>query len=147
MTWPADPRVQALQYESTHFRLISTAREEVVQLAALQLEQVYLAYSRALPPRVDKAEPTIILLTQSAAEYQELIRGRGHNLINPAFYDVAKNQIVCGCDLQRKADELEELRQHHLKQRKTLTSANRICGRCIRAQFQQNSRANWRRLG
>jgi hypothetical protein len=118
--WPADARVKALEYDSTHFRLISTAREELVQLTAMQLEQVYHAYTRALPPRVEKAEPTTILLTQSTTEYQELIRGAGHNLLNPAFYDVAKNQIVCGSDLQRKADELEELRQHHLKQLKEL---------------------------
>jgi hypothetical protein len=91
-----------------------------VQLAALQLEQVYHAYSRVLPPRMDKAEPTTILLTQTAAEYQELIHGSGHNLLNPAFYDTAKNQIVCGSDLQRKADELDELRQHHLKKLKEL---------------------------
>jgi hypothetical protein len=118
--WPADPQAAAVAYESTHFRLVSTARAEVVQLAAIQLEQVYHAYTRALPPRVEKAERTTILLTQSQAEYQALLRGRGHNLLNPAFYDPAKNQIVCGSDLQRKADELEELCRHHAQQLKIL---------------------------
>jgi hypothetical protein len=116
--WPADERARAVAYESAHFRLVSTARAEVVQLAATQLEQVYHAYTRALPPRVEKAEPTTILLTQSRAEYVALIRDGGHNLLNPAFYDPAKNRIVCGSDLQAKADQVEELHQHHVKQLK-----------------------------
>jgi Protein of unknown function (DUF1570) len=118
--WPADARVKAVLYESAHFRLISTAREELVQLTAIQLEQVYAAYARTLPARVEKAEKTTILLTQSQNEYQALIRDRGHNLLNPAYYDVAKNQIVCGNDLQRKADQLEELRKYHAKELKDL---------------------------
>jgi hypothetical protein len=111
--WPADPKVKALQYQSTHFILVSNAKEEVVQLAAIQLEQVYAAYARALPPRVAKIEPTTILLAGSVDDYQALARDRGANLVNPAFYDDAKNHVVCRSDLQRLSAELERLYRHH----------------------------------
>jgi hypothetical protein len=102
----------ALEYRSGHFRLLSNARPEVVKLAALELERVYAAYARCLPPRASGA-PTLIVLTGSLADYQELLRGRGLNLTNPAFYDADNNQVVCACDLQRLADDLEKARRHH----------------------------------
>jgi len=111
--WPPNPKVKALHYQSTYFQLDSNAREEVVELAAIQLEQVYAAYARALPPRVATVEPTTILLTRSVEDYKALARDQGANLVNPAFYDDMKNQIVCGSDLQRLSDELERLHKHH----------------------------------
>jgi hypothetical protein len=111
--WPADTKVKALQYQSTHFNLISNAKEEVVQLAAIQLEQVYAAYARALPPRDGNIRPTTILLTRSIDDYKTLVREQRANLVNPAFYDDAKNQIVCGSDLERLSNELERLHERH----------------------------------
>jgi Protein of unknown function (DUF1570) len=111
--WPPDPKGKALSYQSTHFQLISNAREEMLQLAAIQLEQVYAAYARTLPPRATAAQPTTILLVRSLAEYQNLLRDQGRNFFNPAFYDLARNQIVCGSDLQRLADERERSRSRH----------------------------------
>jgi hypothetical protein len=111
--WPADPKAKALQYQSTHFKLVSNAKEEVVQLAAIQLEQVYAAYARALPPRDAAVQPTTILLTGSIEDYKALTRDQGANLVNPAFYDDAKNQIFCGSDLQRLRGELERLHDRH----------------------------------
>jgi hypothetical protein len=111
--WPPDPKSKALVYASTHFQLISNAREEMVQLAAIQLEQVYAAYARCLPPQVRSAQPTTILLVRSLGEYQELLRERGHSFFNPAFYDVTRNQVVCGSDLQRLSDELERSLEQH----------------------------------
>ena len=95
-----------------HFRLVANAHEpELVELAAIQLEQVYAAYARTLPPRTTTtAQATTILLTGSLAEYQAVAKSRGLNLFNPAFYDPARNQIVCGSDLERLCDELEEVR-------------------------------------
>jgi hypothetical protein len=113
--WIVDPKVQALAYSSTHFRLVSNARPELVQLAAIHLEQIYAAYTRFLPPRTNGASPTTILLTQSKADYQTLARGHGQNLLNPAFYHPTSNEIVCGSDLERMADELERVRRHHAK--------------------------------
>ena len=119
MPWPPEPRRSALGYQSTHFRLISSAREEFAQLAAIELEQVYGAYARYLPPRTN-AQPTTILLTASFAEYQAFVRGQGQNFINPAFFDPAKNQVVCGSDLQRLCDDLEKVRDFHAKRQKEL---------------------------
>jgi Protein of unknown function (DUF1570) len=113
--WPPDPKGKALAYQSTHFQLISNAREEMLQLAAIQLEQVYAAYARTLPPRVLKAQPTTILLVRSLSEYQNLLRDQGRNFFNPAFYDLGRNQVVCGSDLQRLADELERSRALHMQ--------------------------------
>jgi hypothetical protein len=115
--WPPDPKVKGLLYQSAHFRLVSNARAEVVQLAAIHLEQIYAAYVRALPPRTKKAEPTTVLLTRSLADYQELARKRGLVLANPAFYDPARNQVVCGSDLERLCDEREKVREHHARLR------------------------------
>jgi Protein of unknown function (DUF1570) len=109
--WAADPKVKALTYQSTYFRLTSDARPEVVQLAAIHLEQVYAAYAHVLPPRVAAPEPTTILLAQSLADYRSLVAQQGRNLFNPAYFDPAKNQIVCFSDIQRLADALEVFRR------------------------------------
>jgi hypothetical protein len=118
--WVLDGKSKALAYQSAHFQLVSNASQEVIQLAAIQLEQVYGAYARTLPPRTTAAKTTTLLLTRSQADYQALLRGQGHNLLNPAFYDASKNQIVCACDLQRLSDELERTRKIHEKQRTEL---------------------------
>jgi hypothetical protein len=118
--WTADPKLKALTYQSSYFQLVSTAREEVIQLAALQLEQVYAAYARCLPPRVKSAQPTTILLTRSLSEYHAIVRERGHNFFNAAFYDVAKNQVVCGSNIERMSDDLERIRGVHAKLLKDL---------------------------
>jgi hypothetical protein len=117
--WPPNPQVQARTYRSTTFVLVSTASEEVVQLSAIQLEQVYAAYARYLAPR-RAGKPTTILLTGSLTDYQVLLRDTGHNFFNPAFYDVARNQIVCGSDLQRLCAERERVRQRHIMLRADL---------------------------
>ena len=109
--WPADPKAKALAYQSTYFRLVSDARPEVVQLAALNLEQVYAAYAHTLPPRVAAPEPTTILLAQSLKDYQALVAKEGRNLFNPAYFDPAKNEVVCASDLGRLADALEHTRR------------------------------------
>jgi hypothetical protein len=121
--WPPDPRTQALAYRSEHFRLVSTARPEVVRLAALQLEMVYAAYARAFPPRNSRTEPTTVLLLPSLLEYQALVRDRGFNFLNPAFYDAASNQVTCASDLQRIADENERVRLEHDRQRDLIKSS------------------------
>jgi hypothetical protein len=115
--WPGGGR--ALEYRSAHFRLVSDARREVVELAALHLEQVYAAYARSLPPCVP-GRPTLILLASSPSSYRALLRGRGLDLSNPAFYDAGRNEVVCGSDLERLADELQQARRHHARLRAQL---------------------------
>jgi hypothetical protein len=109
--WPADPKAKALVYESTYFRLVSDARPEIVELAAIRLEQVYAAFAHLLPPRVTAPAPTTILLANSLADYKALVSQQGRNLFNPAYFDPAKNQIVCTSDLGRLADDLERVRR------------------------------------
>ena len=92
---------------------MANSRRELVELAAIHLEQVYAAYARCLPPRTANAATTTILLTRSLGEYQAIAKSRGLNLFNPAFYDPARNQVVCGSDLERLCDELQEVRKHH----------------------------------
>jgi Protein of unknown function (DUF1570) len=116
-TWPGDDKSKALEYRSSYFRLVANTRPELAQLAAIHLEQVYAAYSRLLPPKAPKATPTTILLTRSLADYQALVKGRGLKLFNPAFYDPARNQVVCGSDLERMFDELHKVRAHHTELR------------------------------
>jgi hypothetical protein len=111
--WPADTKAKALRYRSAHFTLVSNAKEEVVQLAAIQLEQVYAAYARALPPRIENVRPTTILLTCSLDDYKKLAYDQGADLVNTALYDEEKNQIICGSDLERLAGDLERLHERH----------------------------------
>ena len=89
-----------------------------MQLAAVNLEQVYAAYAQALPPRVTgdggdepRRSPTTILLAQSLKDYQALVAKDGRNLFNPAYFDPAKNEIVCASELQRMADVLQDRRR------------------------------------
>ncbi len=109
--WPADANSKALAYQSTYFRLTSDTRPEVVELAAIRLEQVYAAFAHLLPPRVTAPAPTTILLANSLADYKALVSQQGRNLFNPAYFDPAKNQIVCASDIGRLADALEHVRR------------------------------------
>ncbi len=118
--WPGNERLQALHYRSTYFELIANTRPELAQLAAIHLEQIYAAYARVLPPRVSGTEPTIILLTRSLAEYHKMALDRGLRLVNPAFYDPGKNQVICGSDLEKLCDDLEAVREHHVQLRATI---------------------------
>jgi hypothetical protein len=113
VAWGKDGKVKALRYESTHFLLESNASEDVVRRAAVRLEQIFTAYTRFLPPRQEVGHRTTILLAQSQADYQALLKDRGRLLLNPAYYDVERNEIVCGTDLQRLGDMLEQTRQRH----------------------------------
>jgi hypothetical protein len=112
VTWGKD-RKKAWRYESAHFVLESNAPEDVVRRAAVRLEQVFAAYDRYLPPRQQSGQPTTILLARSLADYQALLKEQGRVLLNPAFYDTERNQIVCGSDLQRLGDQLEQARQEN----------------------------------
>jgi hypothetical protein len=107
--WGKDGKTKALRYESTHFVLESNAPEDVVRKAAVELEQLFAAYARFLPPRRPGGQPTTILLAQSPEDYRALLRNQGRApMLNPAFYDVRRNQIVCGTDLQTIGKQLEQ---------------------------------------
>jgi len=117
--WNGDRSIKALRYDSSHFILVSNAPRRVVVVAATRLEKVYAAYVRCLPPRA-KGERTTVLLPQSRADYQALVRGQGRELLNPAFFDPDKNQIVCAFDWQHTIEELHRVLRYHIKLRKEL---------------------------
>ena len=102
---------EGLRYGSSYFELVSNAREDIVRRAAVRLEQIYAAYARFLPARRPGGKRTTIYLVRSLAEYGVLLQERKHSLLNPAFYDAARNQILCASDLQRLGDELERARK------------------------------------
>ncbi len=111
--WGKDGKGKALEYDSTHFVLVSNAAEDVVRRAAVRLEQIFAAYARFLPPRAAGGQPTKIVLARSLADYQALLQSQGFLLLNPALYDTRRNEILCGSDLQRLGDQLEEARQQN----------------------------------
>lgn len=105
---------RAFEYTSEYFVLWSNANEDTVKRAALRLEDIYGAYARFLPPTVGKkGKPTRIILVRSRKEYLELIQGQGINLLNPAFFNPAKNEVVCGMELQAVGEELARVRLKH----------------------------------
>ncbi len=114
--WPGDGKSKALAYRSTYFELESNAPRRVVIVAAMQLEQVYAAYFRSLPPRA-KGLPTRVLLPQSLDDYRQLVRGRGVSFLNPAFFDPEKNQIVSAFDWRHMSEEIERIHRDHVKLR------------------------------
>jgi hypothetical protein len=130
--WPGDDKAKALRYGSTYFELVANTRPELARLAAIHLEQVYAAYARALPPRAAGAAPTTILLTRSLAEYHAMALARGLKLVNPAFYDPARNQVVCGADLEKMCDDLEAVRDHHVRLRAAMKDRRAELARAYR---------------
>ena len=117
---------ECFSYTSDHFELISNARADIVRRAAVRLEQIYAAYTHFLPPRrrPTRKRPmpsfhrstTAIILIQSQAGYQTWLRNKGRNILNPAFYDAASNEVVCASELQQLGEKLEQTRKEHERQ-------------------------------
>lgn len=103
-------KANGLRYDSDFFSLQSDAPEEIVRRAAYQLENVYAAYARFLPPRFPGGAPTVILVHRSLAGYQKAVPG-GEAIRNPAFYEPSANRVVCGTDLQKLGDDLAHFRE------------------------------------
>src|SRR5262249_40730478 len=59
------------------------------------------------------AKPTTVLLTSVPSDYQALLQGEGKLFFNPAFFDPAKNRIVCFSDLQKLSDRRDDVRKHN----------------------------------
>jgi hypothetical protein len=113
--WPPNPKIKALSYHSARFNLTTTAQDELVQYTVIMLESAYSAYEKHLPPRHPRARPTSILLTRTMSEYLALVRDQGVDFFNPAFFDVAHNRVLCGSDLYRLCEEMEECREYHAR--------------------------------
>jgi hypothetical protein len=136
--WGKDGKTKALRYESTHFVLESNAPEDVARRVAVQLEQLFAAYARFLPPRHQAGQPTTILLAQSLADYQALLKEQGRVMLNPAFYDTDRNEIVCGTDVQRLGEQLEQARQRNQHLLKELKEKEAELNRLFKGQVPAN---------
>jgi hypothetical protein len=108
--WPGGG--QAWAYSCKHFTLLSNAREDIVRRVIVRLEEIFQAYVDNLGSRRSPAQVTRVLFFKSRAEYQASLRP-GMNILNPAYYDAATNEIVAASDLEERAEELARLREKH----------------------------------
>ncbi len=105
---------QGLRYSGQFFVLVSNARADLVRRVVVRMEEVFEAYTRYLPARRKPQTPTRIVLYRTLEEYAEAVKGMtGLNIINPAYYDMQKDQIVAASGLEKLADDLDQLRQKH----------------------------------
>lgn len=119
--WGDQPR-GGLAYRSEQFELVSNANDEIVRRAAVRLEDIYAAYTSHLPPRSPNSKPTRIVLVESVAEYQKMVKDGGTNILNPAFFDRTHNQVYCASDLQKMGKDLALMREAFAERRKDLDS-------------------------
>src|SRR5262249_51852991 len=86
-------------------------------LTAIQLEQLFTAAARYFPPRGQAPRPTTVLLTRSVEEDQRMGQELGFNILNPPFFDLRRNQVVCGSDLARRSREVARGKAQHAQLR------------------------------
>jgi hypothetical protein len=101
--------------DGEHFTLESNVTEDLFVRSAKRLALLYNAFAHSLPARHPSGKPTTILLAGTQADYQALLRERGLNIFNPAFYDPDRKQVVCGTDLERLGAQLEAARKENDK--------------------------------
>jgi chaperonin cofactor prefoldin len=101
--------------DGEHFILESNVTEDLFVRSAKRLALLYNAFAHTLPARHPSGKPTTILLAGTQADYQSLLRVRGLTIFHPAFYDPARNQVVCGTDLERLGTQLEQARKDNDK--------------------------------
>ena len=108
------------RYQSDYFTLESDAREGVVRLTAVRLEQIYAAYARYLSPRAKDRPPTVVVLFRDRTEYEAFLKERGHTFVNLAYYNPSAHRIVCYSDLDKLDEDLVRKRQQRQETRKEL---------------------------
>jgi hypothetical protein len=99
--------------DGEQFVLESNVTEDLFVRSAKRLALLYNAFAHTLPARHPSGKPTTILLAGTQADYQALLRERGLTIFNPAFFDPARNQVVCGTDLERLGAQLEQARKEN----------------------------------
>jgi len=98
------------RYDSDYFSLISGSNPEILRRSVVRLEQIWLAWSRFLPPRTRGGKPVTILLFDTMDEYRRAIGQEGRNFLNPAFYDPATHRIYCASGLKKLGEDLARSR-------------------------------------
>lgn len=101
------------RFEGEWFSLTSTADDESTRRAVVRLEQAFLAYRRALPPRLSPLSRLSVHLFGTSDEYEEYLRDAELDLANPAFYAVRENRIVAGADLVAFGQQLAQSRSEN----------------------------------
>ena len=114
--WPTDKpgSLRAWKYTGQKFSLLTTARPEIAELCALQLDEVFSAFERLLPPRQESG-PVTILVTSSTEEWQALCKARGRAVLNPAWCDTTTGEVGLGTDQTKLDARMEELRAQHAR--------------------------------
>lgn len=101
------------RYEGPWFDMTSTADDESTRRSVVRLEQAFLAFRRALPPRIAPQSKLSVLLFGTSDEYQEHLRRSGLDLANPAFFSVRENRIAAGADLVAFGQQLSQSRRQN----------------------------------
>lgn len=110
--WPTVAE-QALHYTGKHFTLTTNAREDIVRLAVVRLEEIFRAYVANFGVRKHPQERIKITLYRSVEDYRRTLARRGQELLNLAYYDAPRHEIHVACDLERLEAELEKVRHKH----------------------------------
>ena len=116
-----DGTATALLYQGPYFELLSDAKESLVRLVAVRLEEIFAAYVRTLGQRQQPKKTVRIILFHTLGEYRAWQQKKGITILNPAVYDAKANEIAVGSDLENQLQQLEELNSTHQKQLKELT--------------------------
>jgi hypothetical protein len=107
----------AQRYHSDYFTLTATGSEEFIRRSAVRLEQIYTAFARFLPPTIEDARPTHIMLATNKAEYKALLGPLGDKLLlHPAVFEPGTNRVLCGHELKQLATDLQAALIHHSQQ-------------------------------
>lgn len=112
--WPTDKPGTNRAWKSSgqRFNLLTTARVEIAELCALQLDQVFTAFERLLPPRQETG-PVTIWVTSSVEEWRALCKARGRAVLNPAWCDPVTGEVGLATDLTRLDERMDKLRAAH----------------------------------
>jgi hypothetical protein len=107
----------AQRYHSDYFSLTSTGSEEFTRRSAVRLEQIYTAFARFLPPTIEDARPTQIMLATNKGEYRALLGPLADSLLlHPAVFEPGTNRVLCGHELKQLATDLQAALIHHSQQ-------------------------------
>jgi len=117
---------KALLYQGPYFELLSNAKESLVRLVAVRLDDIFGAYVRTLVQRHQPRKPVRIILFQTMAEYRAWQQRKGITILNPAVYDAKADEIVVGSDLENQNQQLDELNRKHQQQLNELTDRKKL---------------------
>lgn len=115
-----DGTAAALLYQGPYFELFSNAKESLVRLVAVRLEEIFAAYVHTLGQRQQPMKTVRIILFHALSEYRDWQQKKGITIMNPAVYDARANEILVGSDLENQLQQLEELNNKHQLQLKEL---------------------------